>query len=472
MRTLYKQFIVATILILLCSMLIAFALANAVYFAFTKEKVDQQNVAVVEEIISSIEQTHDSKVAVVSYLETISNLGYQLVLIDQNGNKTYFGQAFTDSTLSSEVVQAVLDGEVYHGMKNFSNRFLMMSHFSNKLENTVGAPLQLEGESYGLYLRPTNEILFSDMHMIIGGFVLAIAIVSLLGVILMAKKLIHPITQLTEATKAVANENYGYELNISRKDELGQLAESFHKMQNQLAHNEEARITFINNVSHDFQSPLMNIQGYAELLQGDQLNREDYQEYAGIIDREARHLSNLTKQLLLLTSLDQPAYPLKKRKVCVDQQLKEVIRKIQWLLEEKSIELAYQLDHCYTVADEELLLNVWENLLSNAIKYTNEGGRIQVMCQAHHGSIKVLIKDTGIGIACEQQEKIFERFYRVDHARKKQDGTGLGLSIVKEIIELHKGDIKLESEPGKGTTFTVTLPSEMIRKDRSNPRTG
>lgn len=457
MKTLYKEFIAATLFILLSSMIIAFALANMVYFAFTKEKVDRQNVAVAEEIISSVEQTHDSKKAAERYLDTIAEIGYQIVLVDKSGNKTLFGDDFADSSLSDEAVQMVLNGEIYHGMRNFSDRFLMMSHFSNKLENTVGAPLQMEKESYGLFLRPTNKMLFSDMHMVIAGFVITIAVVSIVGVILMTRTLIRPITQLTEATKAVANENYDYELSISRRDELGQLAQSFHSMQRQLAHNDQARKTFINNVSHDFQSPLMNIQGYAELLQSGQPNEEDYQEYAGIIDREARHLSSLTKQLLLLTSLDQGAYPLKRKRVCINQQLKEVIRKIQWLLEEKGIELSYQLDECYTAADEELLLNVWENLLSNAIKYTNEGGRIQIVCRAVQG-IEVLIKDTGIGIEKNHQEEIFERFYRVDEARKKKDGTGLGLSIVKEIIELHGGKISLESEPGEGSTFTVYLP--------------
>ncbi len=103
-------------------------------------------------------------------------------------------------------------------------------------------------------------------------------------------------------------------------------------------------------------------------------------------------------------------------------------------------------------------MNVWENLLSNAIKYTNESGRIQIICRAAKGNIEVLIKDTGIGIEKAHQEEIFERFYRVDEARKKKDGTGLGLSIVKEIVELHGGKISLESESGEGSSFKVFLP--------------
>ncbi len=146
-----------------------------------------------------------------------------------------------------------------------------MDHFSNELENTVGVPFKIEEQQYALFLRPNNKMLFSDIHMVLAGFVVAMAIVSLAGVILMARQLIRPITQLTEATKAVSNENFHYTLDISRNDEIGQLAESFNFMQTQLAHNDEARKAFISNVSHDFQSPLMNIQGYADLLQSETL---------------------------------------------------------------------------------------------------------------------------------------------------------------------------------------------------------
>ena len=208
----------------------------------------------------------------------------------------------------------------------------MMDHFSNELENTVGVPFKIEEQQYALFLRPNNKLLFSDIHMVLAGFVLAIAIVSLTGVILMARQLIRPITQLTEATKAVSNENFHYTLDISRNDEIGQLAESFNFMQTQLAHNDEARKAFISNVSHDFQSPLMNIQGYADLLQSETVSDQERLEYSAIIDRESKRLSNLTKQLLLLTSLDQATYPLKYKQVRIDEQIKEVIRKHRWRL--------------------------------------------------------------------------------------------------------------------------------------------
>ena len=459
MKTLYRQFISAAIIILVCSVGIGFALANVVYFTFTKEKVDEQNVEVAWEVVRILENLHGSEEAMHAYLSSIGKLGYQVFIVNESGDQAYFGGDFLNEEMPKEVLADVLDGAVYHGMQDFSGSFLMMNHFSNDVQNTVGVPFSVEGEQYGLFLRPNNKMLFSDIHTVLAGFVVAIALVSVIGVALMARQLIRPITQLTEATKAVSRENFHYTLDISRKDEIGQLAESFNLMQRQLAHNDEARKAFISDVSHDFQSPLMNIQGYADLLRGDEVDGKERLEYLAIIDRESKRLSNLTKQLLLITSLDQATYPLKFRKLRIDEQIKESIRKSRWRLSEQAIELSYKLEEASAYADEELLVNVWDNLLSNAIKYNSPGGSIFITCRRIDDEIEVVFRDTGIGMSPGVQEQVFERFFRVDEARKK-DGTGLGLAIVKQVVALHEGAIGLESKPGMGSAFTIRLPIE------------
>lgn len=459
MKTLYRQFISATIIILLCSVAIGFALANVVYFTFTKDKIDEQNVETAREVVRILENLHGSEEAMNDYLSSIGKLGYQVFIVNEDGEHTYFGKAFENKEMPEEVLADILNGEIYHGMQNFSGSFLMMSHFSNDVQNTVGVPFTVEGEQYGLFLRPNNKLLFSDIHTVLAGFVAAIALVSIIGVVLMTRQLIRPITQLTEATKAVSKEDFHYTLDISRKDEIGQLAESFNLMQQQLAHNNEARKAFISNVSHDFQSPLMNIQGYADLLREDDVSPEERLEYSAIIDRESKRLSNLTKQLLLITSLDQATYPLKFRQMRIDEQIKEVIRKYRWRLNEQGVELSYKLEEVIFYGDDELLVNVWDNLLSNAIKYNSPGGSIYITCRRDGSEIQVAFRDTGIGMSPEEQKHVFERFFRVDEARKK-DGTGLGLAIVKQIVTLHGGVIELKSEPDSGSTFTIRLPIE------------
>ncbi|RSD28609.1 sensor histidine kinase [Mesobacillus subterraneus] len=459
MRTLYRKFITATLLILGISILIAFILANVVYMNSTRGKIDQQNVAIAQEVASSLEQMHSTThLSFEAYLDSVSKLGYQIYVLSENGEEFDFGEPFSKKNLPVEALNVIEEKEVYHGMDHSPSPWLMMSHFSNQLDNTVGVPFTIGDQDFGLYLRPNNKMLFSDVHVIFAWFFVAVSIVSVSGVIWFAKHLIKPITKLTEATREITRENFTFPLNIRRKDEIGQLAESFSIMQTQLQHNDEARKSFINNVSHDFQSPLMNIQGYAELLKTQQLD-DEHREYVEIIDQESKRLSNLTKQLLLLTSLDQKSYPMKLSVIRVDSQIKDTVRRHQWRLEEKEIEISYHLPPAPILADPELLMTVWDNLLTNAIKYNQADGSIFIQLTQNDGWVTITFSDTGIGMNAEQASKAFERFYRVDAARKK-DGTGLGLSIVKHIIELHNGTIEVESEIQKGTTFTIKLPIE------------
>ena len=459
MRTLYRKFIVATLLILTISITVGLILANIIYMSSTKQKIDQQNVEIAQRITRNLENMHSDPSSFELFLDAVGDFGYQIYVINEFGEEVYFGKPFNKTRLPEEAKKVLTEQKIYHGMDNFSQKFLMMGHFSNNVENTVGVPFTMSGDQYGLFIRPDNKLLFSDIHMILAWFLVAVTVVSISGVILFTKHLIKPITKLTEATKEITRENFHYPLSIDRNDEIGQLVESFTTMQKQLQHNDEARKAFINNVSHDFQSPLMNIQGYAELLLSQNVNEREYREYLQVIDHESKRLSILTKQLLLLTSLDQKAYPMMISEVQLDEQLKQTIRRYQWRLQEKEIEVSYKLPPVHMKVDAELMSNVWDNLITNAIKYNSHGGSIWISLSRNESFLTIIVKDTGIGMSKEAVTQIFDRFYRVDSSRKR-DGTGLGLSIVKQIVDLHGGEIKVDSIVGKGTTFTIILPSQ------------
>lgn len=459
MRTLYREFISATLLILGISVLIGFVLVNVVYLAFTKDEITQQNVEVAKQIVHVLEEMHVSSHSLQPFLESVGRLGYQMYLANGSGDEYFFGEPFEHGQLPARTLDQVLNGTPYMGKDNIWDQFWMMGHFSNDIRNTVGIPLQIGQESYALFVKPDSKTLFSDIHMMLAGFILAVAVVSLLGVIKMTKRLIYPISELSEATKAITNDDFTYSLEIRRKDELGQLAQNFLQMQQQLRHNDVARKSFISNVSHDFQSPLMNIQGYADLLINPDLPAKERIQYAGIVNDEAKRLSNLTKQLLLITSLDQSGYPVRKSLVRLDLQIKESVKKHLWSLQDRNLTISYKMDEAKLFSDRELLGIVWDNLITNAIKYNRPNGHIYISCSNKKDKIILAFEDTGIGLSEASAEQVFDRFYRVDATRKK-DGTGLGLSIVKEIVTLLNGTITFDSELGKGTTFTVTFPKE------------
>lgn len=457
MRSLYGKFIAMTAAIMVISGLVAFLAVNTYYHQYLKGQNDEKNMAIARSVASFIQI--NERIDLEDYLETQSAVGYKLYVVDERREVMQYGEPFRAQNLAGKAIDQVLNGNDYHGMRDLPSETFVTGFFSNESANTVGVPFNYKGKAYALFLRPDIKMLFTEVHYIIGGMVLVMAVISLLSMLLVAKKLIDPITALTVATKKVGEEQFTGTLDIHRKDEIGQLANSFQQMTEKLSENDRIRKEFISDVSHDFQSPLLNIKGYAQLLVDDHLSNESRKSYASVIQSETERLSSLTKQLLLLTSLDQLSSPLEMKVFNLDVQLKETVRKYRWLLEEKEMSLSMDIDSVRYMGDPAFLEKVWENLVLNALKYTEIGGTIDILVTEQANGITVMVRDTGIGISEDSLRRIFDRFYRADDSRTRETGgTGLGLSIVQQVVKLHGGTVEVASQLGEGTTFTVHLP--------------
>lgn len=237
------------------------------------------------------------------------------------------------------------------------------------------------------------------------------------------------------------------------------MVEGINKIAKELGSMEQLRQDFISNVSHEIQSPLTSISGFAALLKNDSLTTEQKNRYLGIIEAESKRLSALSDNLLKLSALETGGEPLAFAEFRLDKQLEEVALMLEPQWSAKHIEMEVDLERATIQGDEGLLSQVWVNLLHNAIKFTPEGGAIRVILKSDPTNAYCQIIDTGIGIAPEDQIHIFERFYKVDRSRDRAlGGNGLGLSLAKKIVGLHEGQITPQSEIGKGTTFSITLP--------------
>lgn len=457
MRSLYVKFIVFTIAIMIFSGVFAFLISNTYYQQKLKPFNDQKNTKIALEIAEFTGNQPDLDLS--DYLENISSIGYQIFLVDSSGNELYYGAPFRENTLSSATKEQVLNGDVFHGILNFPQGTFVTGFFANELKNTIGVPLTHNEKKYALFLRPDIKLLFNEMHILFGWLLALTIMLSILMVILITKYLVNPISKLTSATKSLSNGNYNVDVDITRHDELGELSLSFLRMASRLEQMDEMRKEFISNISHDIQSPLSNIKGYTNLLKSESMSPEDKVNYISIINAEIKRLSTLTKQLLLLASLDRDEDIMKKRPVNIGKQIKELVRNNQWQIGENDITLGFILPEVEIIGDPSLLNAVWDNLLTNAIKYNKPNGTIEISIKEQGKTVLVIFEDTGIGMNDKEKERIFDRFYRVDTARERSvDGTGLGLSIVAAIVTLHGGTIHVNSIENQGTTFVIELP--------------
>lgn len=455
MKSLYGKFLAMTAIIMVMSTVIAFLIVNTYYHQNMKEENSAKNISIVQQIATYIESEQPPNLEF--FLRTEAAVGYKLVLVSPTEEIEFFGAPFREHNLAQEAIDQVLDGQVYNGMQNFPTETFMTGFFADESSNTVGSPVLYQGERYALFLRPDIKLLFTEVHLLLGGMVIVIAIISFLAMLFFAKKLIDPITELTKATKQIGDEKFVESLDIARQDEIGQLAQSFSQMVERLKQNDQMRKQFISDVSHDFQSPLLNIRGYASLLNKREVDEETRQQYASIIESETERLSTLTKQLLLLTSLDQLKTPLQKKTYALDEQIRDVVRNYQWQIVNKELSLELEVEPITYQGDPAFLEKVWDNLISNAVKYTEQGS-IRISLKELSEEIVFCIEDSGIGIEEEHIPQLFERFYRADSSRTKEiEGTGLGLAIVQQVVELHSGTIDMKSELDKGTKITVYL---------------
>lgn len=272
------------------------------------------------------------------------------------------------------------------------------------------------------------------------------------------KMLLTPITHLVNATKEVARGDFS--IRLSQRTPIAEVSEmygNFNRMVQELGGIETLRNDFVVNVSHEFKTPLTSIEGYATLLQNDSLSDEDRREYSRLIIESTKKLSNLTSNILQLSKLETQEIAPKRHSFLLDEQIRQALLLLEPQWSKKQLELDIEMPTVRFFGSEELLFQVWLNILSNAVKFTPNGGKITVGMELSANSVSVKISDTGCGISEDIQKHIFEKFYQGDSARAVE-GNGLGLALVYKIVSLCAGDVRVESEPGNGATFTVSLP--------------
>ncbi len=287
-------------------------------------------------------------------------------------------------------------------------------------------------------------------------------LVSIAGGFLLTRWVMRPVSLLRQAAQGLSLTDPDKKLPLSGSgDELDRMAETFNNVLERLQQSYQGVISFTADVSHELRLPITAIKGEAEVALERERNLEEYQKILSSIIEEMDRLTRMINRLLLLTRADSGKDQISNENVNLTVLLEQLTEFFRALAEIKNISLSFLSEgkNYMIEGDPSKLQELFSNLIENALKYTPEHGAVTVSLRAVSEEYHICIIDTGIGIAREEQEKIFERFYRVDKARSRTDGSvGLGLSIAQMIARAHRGQIIVESQLNKGSCFTVILP--------------
>ena len=273
-----------------------------------------------------------------------------------------------------------------------------------------------------------------------------------------ASKIVRPVREVKKAMHRVEKGDFSQRLEVTGfNGEIDELIESYNKMAQELGGIEMFRENFINSFSHEFKTPIVSIQGFAKQLKKENLSEEKKQEYIDIIISESKRLTNLSSNILMLSKLENQQIITDKTSFSLDEQIRNCILLLEKQWTAKDISFDIDMQEIQYTTNAEMLSQVWVNIIGNAIKFSPEGSSIRIKLFKESDVITAEITDRGIGMDQQTISHIFERFYQGDRAHASE-GNGLGLPLVKRIVELCNGNIRVESQYGKGTNFIVTLP--------------
>ncbi len=382
------------------------------------------------------------------YLEKLSQVdeGTRVTQIDDSGNVLY------DSSSEEE------DMENHGARQEVKEALASGTGESVRMSNTLGRELYyyavlLDNGTVLRVAKSMDNLAMTALNVfpVIGGLAVLMIAFALFLAKWQTKKLIRPINEL----------DLEHPLENTLYEELTPLLVAMDKQNKEKEAVSNMRKEFSANVSHELKTPLTSISGYAEIMKNGMVRPADIPVFSERIYKEARRLITLVEDIIKLSKLDEESVELEKEEVDLYELTREIVSRLSPQVSQKHIrmEVTGESVECYGIRQilDEMVYNVCEN----AIKYNNEGGRVSVWVGNTLEGPKVSVSDTGIGIPKEHQERIFERFYRVDKSHSKErGGTGLGLSIVKHGALLHGAKVSVDSVPGKGTRIEMLFPKD------------
>ena len=394
--------------------------------------------------------------------------GAYIAVVDRWGNvmdniQTAYSEdpAFVESLSGEEITEAlrkVLQGESIR----------IRSSEGQAPTFTVGVPFEQNGYVRGaVFIQTRAQEIESGLDRILLTVILltlGVLVLSGIAVFLFVRSALRPLRKMTEAAGNIAEGDFSVRVDEKRGGrELKEVSRAFNTMTQKLEGVEEGRREFVSNVSHELRSPITSIRGFAEGMADGVIPAEEHPKYLRLVADESKRLSGLVNDLLALSRLERDDAKPEMSVFDINEMLRRAIIRRMTDLEEKKIEIACEpeTDPCYVRADRDRIEQVVINLLDNAIKFTGDEGKITLSSRVRGEKAEVTVRDNGIGVAEEDREKIFDRFFTADRAHTSGKGTGLGLSICRRIMEMHGQSLRLlDTDVGAAFRFTLEYAGE------------
>lgn len=451
-----KKIIHSFMITFLISFFLAFGILYAVlYMVFLENQRDEQF-----QELGIIETLHQADME--SLGEYLNELDSRMTIIEKDGDVIYDNQvdSITENHMQREEIQQALQ----YGQGS-SIRYSSTTH-TNYLYTAIMNEETQEIYRLAIPFVGITQSAFVLMPSFIVAFFVALCTVWFMSK-KMATSIVEPFQKISSTIwitrigkeKIVFDDSYYPELS-EITESIVNMNEEIHDNLEQLEKEKGIRQEFFANASHELKTPLTSIMGYTELLRTHAI--QDPAQVDRCLDhviKESRHMTQLINDILMISKLESEDYQVQFTHVKVKDVLKALIERFHVQIDSMNIDLTLDCEDIVVYANRNHIETIFENLISNAIKYNVYDGTIRIDCHVKDQEMVFSVKDTGIGVSKADQERIFQRFYRVDKQRSKViSGTGLGLSIVKHLVQFYDGRIQLQSEEEKGTTITLFLP--------------
>ena len=421
----------------------------------SKQETLQDKAALLSATLSGMEELTNEMVSRVSRELQLDERSTTRIIVTDDAFRAVYDNSSSDNSTG----KIILLQELRHAIAG--NDVFYATYDNETIISKAAAPVMLNGQVIGaVYLYETDDelaALISDIRQNL----MQISLIVCSGVIVLSFFLsrilfTRRIASLLKAIRQVREGDYGHMTEIRGTDELTDLAGEFNSMSERLMQVEEMRRRFVSDASHELKTPLASVKLLVDsIVQNDNMPPEVIREFVEGIGEETERLTRLTERLLNITRLDArvaSVYPVELGEV-----VRRAARMLAPLAEVGGIEIKLRLEEdCIIRANDDDIYQIVFNLVENAIKYNRKDGKVTVYMFAKEGGITLIVDDTGIGIPAEDIDRVFERFYRVDKARSREEGgSGLGLAIVKTAVEQYGASIVVSSEVGEGTRMTL-----------------